>query len=448
MDKAQILAHRNERVPRYTSYPTAPHFRPADSPGDYEARLPDVSGPVSVYLHVPYCRTLCWYCGCHTRATKVDTPVRRYAAALRAEIALIGNRFAGRPSMGHLHWGGGTPTILPPDDFAAIADALDRVFMRTADAEVAVEIDPRVVTPGHVAAFRRTGVTRASLGVQSFDAAVQAAINRVQPFDVTAQATDWLRAEGIDAISLDLVCGLPHQTVTSMAATVDRSLELAPDRVALFAYAHLPRLKRNQRLIPADALPDAAARLDQMLVAHDRLVAAGYRPIGMDHYARPTDSMARAADDGTLHRNFQGYTTDTCTPLIGFGASAIGAFDDLYVQNTADIRTYLTTVERGSLPIARQCRLTQEDRLRRAVIEALMTDLAVDVERVGARFGTPPTRFASEYARLQGYRDRQIVAIDGWRITVNPDYRPLLRSIASVFDAYLAAQEQRHATAV
>ncbi|MCB9957589.1 MAG: oxygen-independent coproporphyrinogen III oxidase [Rhodospirillaceae bacterium] len=449
MDRAQILAHQYDRVPRYTSYPTAPHFGPAAGDGAYAARLAEgFAEPLSLYLHVPYCRTLCWYCGCHTRATKVDTPVLRYAEALALEIDRVAEHIGHRAEVGHIHWGGGTPTILAVDTFTAFMAQIDRAFRRTATCEAAIEIDPRVFTDAHAAAFREAGISRVSLGVQSLDERVQAAINRIQPLADTVRAIEALRAAGIGEINLDLVYGLPHQTVASVAATVDGIADLRPGRIAVFGYAHLPRLKRHQRLIDPAALPGGAERLDQALAVHDRLVHHGYIPIGLDHYALPSDGLAEAASAGRLRRNFQGYTTDACPTLLGFGASAIGAFDDLYVQNTPDIPAYLAQVADGRLPIARVCALDAEDRLRRRVIEALMCTLGVDIAAEAAEFGVPAEHFAEEVARLEVFRRRGIVSVEGWRVSVAEDYRLLVRSVAAVFDTYLAPTEQLHATAV
>ena len=449
LNRQTILAHQYDRVPRYTSYPTAPQFRAAEDDRHYRARLADgLEGPVSLYLHVPYCRTLCWYCGCHTRATRTDAPVVRYAGALARELDQVGQIAAGAVRAGHVHWGGGTPTILPIPQFLAIAQRIERQFGRAASCETAIEIDPRTFTEDYANAFVDAGVNRVSIGVQSQDPAVQRAINRVQPLDVTHRAAGWLADRGIDRLNIDLVYGLPHQSVDSVVATVDAVAGLNPSRLSVFAYAHLPRLKRHQRLIDDAALPDGPARLDQALAIHDRLTALGYRPIGLDHYARPDDSMAIADAAGTLNRNFQGYTTDTHTTLLGFGASAIGAFDDLYVQNTPDIRTYLDAVSQGRLPIARQCLLTDDDRLRRAIINRLMTGMSVDLAAEAAAFGRPARAFAVERARLQRFADQGVVSIDGWRIAVAPAYRLLVRSVAAVFDRFLADGETRHATAV
>ena len=449
MIDAIILNHQNARVPRYTSYPTAPHFTHQIDDGRYRRLLETVEPvPLSVYVHVPYCRTLCWYCGCHTRASRTDAPILRYADALRREIALLAETLPGRLPLGHVHWGGGTPTILPPETFRAVMADLDAAFDRRPDAEIAVEIDPRVIDADRIAVFRDVGVTRVSVGVQSFDPRVQAAINRQQSVEETARCIDGLRAVGIGGLNLDLVYGLPHQTVDNAVATVEACLAFAPDRFAVFGYAHLPSLKRHQRLIDAVILPDGTERLAQYRAIADRIEGAGYRPIGLDHFARADDALALAAAEGTLRRNFQGYTADPCPTLIGLGASSIGAFPDAYVQNTADIPAYLAAAEDGRFATARSRFLTDEDRIRRAVIEALMCHLSVDLAAVAGRHGTEPAGFMADLDRLAPLAREGIVSVDGWQITVPEPFRPLIRSVAAAFDVYLNPTEQRHAVAV
>ena len=449
MIDAIVLRHQGARVPRYTSYPTAPHFNHGIDDAGYRRLLAAPgSEPVSVYLHVPYCRTLCWYCGCHTRASRTDAPILRYADALRREIASLAEALPGRLPLGHVHWGGGTPSILPPETFRAVMADLDAAFDRRPDAEIAVEIDPRVIDDDRIAVFQDVGVTRVSVGIQSFDPQVQAAINRRQGVDETTRCIDGLRAAGIDGLNLDLVYGLPHQTADNAVATVEASLALAPDRFAVFGYAHLPALKRHQRLIDAVTLPDGPERLAQYRAIAARIEAAGYRPIGLDHFARADDALALAAADGTLRRNFQGYTADPCPTLIGLGASSIGAFSGAYVQNTPDIPAYLEAVEAGRFATARGRILTDEDRIRRTVIDALMCTLSADLANIAARHGIEPQVFLADLDTLKPMAREGIVTLDGWRVTVPEPFRPLIRSVAAAFDAYLTPTEQRHAVAV
>ena len=321
----ELLKYLDRRIPRYTSYPTAAQFGPDVDAGTYQRWLETLPAttPVSVYVHVPFCAELCLYCGCHMTVARRYAPVEGYVDLLTREIALVGVVLGSRPAT-HLHWGGGTPTIVSPDDFRKVMTALRACFAFDPAAELAIEIDPRTLTREYVDVLAEAGITRASLGVQDFDARVQTAVNRVQSFEQTARVADWLRAAGIGSINLDLMYGLPYQSVASVEATVRRALALEADRIVLFGYAHVPWMKRHQRLIPELALPDSDARFAQNQAAAAVLIAAGYEPVGLDHFARRGDVLAQRQRDGRLRRNFQGYTSDKSATLIGFGASAIG----------------------------------------------------------------------------------------------------------------------------
>jgi len=437
-------------VPRYTSYPTAPHFHPgigAESYGRWLAERPAETA-LSLYLHIPFCDSLCWFCGCHTKVVNRYGPIAQYLGLLGREIDLIADRLAGRRPVSHLHWGGGTPTILTPDDIEALTARLRRRFALLPDAEFGVEIDPRGLDRARVAALARAGCRRASLGVQDVNPEVQRAVNRLQPLEETRRAVDWLRAEGIDEINIDLMYGLPHQTVERVLTTVERVLTLAPGRIALFGYAHVPWMRRHQRLIDAAALPSPALRARQRDAAAGRLVEAGYRRIGLDHFARPEDPLARAQAAGRLRRNFQGYTTDEATALIGFGVSAIGALPQGYVQNAADLPSYRRALEAGRPAVVRGIALDDDDRLRRAVIERLMCDLEVDLGPLTRRFGRAPESLGPELAALAPMAADGLVALDGFRLRVEERGRPLLRSVSAVFDAYLGTGAARHSVAV
>jgi len=313
--------------------------------------------------------------------------------------------------------------------------AIHRAFSLDANAEVAIEIDPRTLTPEMARALGASGFTRASLGVQTFDPVVQNAIHRIQSAEVTETAAGRLRGAGIAALNVDLIYGLPHQTIPSCVATAERVLALDPDRVATFGYAHVPSLKPHQRHLDEAALPGAAARFDQAEAIAETFVAAGYRRIGLDHFAKPGDGLARAFDAGTLRRNFQGYTTDRADALLGFGASAIGRLPQGYIQNTPRIGAYQEAIAQGRLPIQRGVALTLEDRLRATVIERLMCDLAVDLESAAAMHHLPDFRFAREREALAALAAEGIVRISGSRITVPEAMRPIVRVVAAVFDA-------------
>ncbi|MDR1828295.1 MAG: oxygen-independent coproporphyrinogen III oxidase, partial [Methylobacteriaceae bacterium] len=398
----ELIARYDQRVPRYTSYPTAPHFSAAVTPEVYAGWLRDINPEtvLSLYVHVPFCAELCWYCGCHTTVARGYSPVAHYTSLLKKEMEQVARRLPAVMPVSHMHWGGGTPTAMAPEDLLSVLTLLRTLFRFSGATETAVEIDPRVLTPEHVEALAGGGVTRASLGVQDFDPDVQKAVNRIQPYDVTLRAVNRLREAGIDKLNLDLMYGLPHQTTATVEACVDRALTLAPDRIALFGYAHVPWMKKHQNLIAEQTLPKTPERVAQMEAAARRLEDSGYIAIGIDHFAKPGDAMARFQAEGRLHRNFQGYTTDDALALIGFGASAIGFLPQGYVQNTTPIAGYLEAVAAGGLATARGVALSDADRLRRAVIERLMCDFYVDLDREVRNSAVPDTDFSAEIARV------------------------------------------------
>ncbi len=442
---AELLArYDGARVPRYTSYPTAPHFTPSVGPDrllDWLGRL-NGGTPASIYLHIPFCESMCWYCGCHTKVVARYQPITEYLEQLRREIDLIADAIPGRLRVGHLHWGGGTPNMVAPDDFSAVMAAIRARFDFTPGAEVATEIDPRTLTPAHVAAMAASGITRASLGVQDFDAGIQQSINRVQPFEQTREAVERLRAAGIGAINLDLMYGLPGQTEAHCRHSAELALSLRPDRLAVFGYAHVPWMKSHQKMIDEAALPDAIARWRQFAVISQTLVAGGQQAIGLDHFARAEDAMAVAQRAGRLRRNFQGYTTDESEVLLGFGASAIGALPEGYVQNSPDYHKYESAIAAGRPATTRGLALTAEDRLRRDLIERLMCDLTVDLEPITARHGAAADHFDTALAGLAGLAADGLVTIAGRRITVPESARPLVRLAAAAFDPYLVPSQE------
>jgi oxygen-independent coproporphyrinogen-3 oxidase len=446
----RLLAEYDRPVPRYTSYPTAPQFHEgvgAEAYGDWLERL-DPGASLSLYLHVPFCDSLCWFCGCHTKIVRRYEPVADYVEALLAEIDLVAERLSGRPRVRHIHWGGGSPTMLAPDDLRRLVARLQHHFRIDPAAEHAIEIDPRELGDETIAALAEIGVNRVSIGGQDMDFRVQAAINRVQPYDVTRKCVARLREAGLGAVNCDLMYGLPHQTTARVVASVEAVLKLDPDRLALFGYAHLPRMKRHQRLIPEAALPGGAARLRQSQAADLRLRAAGYRRIGLDHFAHPRDPLARAAEAGVLHRNFQGYTTDPADALLAFGASAIGKLPQGFVQNLVPIKAYRTAVGDGRLASARGLAFEGDDRLRAEVIERLMCDLEVDLAAVAAQFDAPADTFAPELTALAPLAADGLVKLSGYHVTVTETGRPYMRHAAAAFDRYLDRSAARHARAV
>lgn len=451
MEIDRLLERYDVRVPRYTSYPTAPHFGPSVNAGMYGAwlaALPD-DAPVSLYLHVPFCAQLCWFCGCHTTAVTRLEPLEAYADTLLREIDLVAAAIgARRLRVGHVHWGGGTPHALPRARMTEIMRRLRDAFRLAPDAEIAIEIDSRTMTDDVLEGIAEMGATRASLGVQDFDEQVQRAVNRVQSFEMTRQCADGLRALGIRSINLDLMYGLPHQTAEKVVATVDRALDVGPDRVAVFGYAHVPWLKRHQALLPEDDLPGPAERYRQLSAAEITIRDRGYVQIGLDHYARPDDAIAVAAAKRSLRRNFQGYTTDAAPVLIGLGASAIGSLPDGYAQNAAALPQYRDMVRAGTLPIQRGIAITDEDRLRRDVIEQLMCHGSVDIDDTAARHGADPASLHRTDPYLDGLAEDGLISWDGRTVRVRPQARVLVRSVAAVFDTYYTRDAIRHARAI
>jgi len=440
-----ILAHADQRIPRYTSYPTAPHFGPDVNDARYRDWLKAVPATASgsLYLHVPFCEAMCWYCGCNTKVTRRVEPVEAYLDTLERELDLLAEALPHRLPLEHIHWGGGSPTLVPAARFSGIMAHIRRVFDVRADAEIAVEIDPRTMRDNFIIAMAEAGVNRASLGVQTFDADVQSAINRVQPYEQVANAMGALRAAGIHGLNADLLYGLPLQSVESVVQTTEQMLTLNPERVSVFGYAHVPHMKVHQRLINEAALPDAAERLAQADAIAAVLEAAGYRSIGLDHFARADDDMVAALDEGQLHRNFQGYTTDQASVLLGVGASAIGSLPQGYVQNNAAAGQWSEAIENGRFATSRGIALSGEDRMRRELIERIMCDLEVNVGAVAAAHG-----LQMPVANLDVLEAEGIVRHEGERMLVDPDFRPLARVVAAAFDARMAQGGARHSRAV
>lgn len=445
-----IARYADQRLPRYTSYPTAPHFNPAVGPETYVGWLAETAEgtPASLYVHVPFCRRMCWYCGCNTAVTLRDEPVAAYGELLKTEIGLVGRHLGKTLPVVHLHFGGGTPTIMAPALFRELVACLRETFDFRPNAELAIEIDPRTLTREMVGVLAASGINRASLGVQSLDPVVQKAINRVQTYKQTADAVAWLREAGIAGINLDLIYGLPHQTVASSEETVTECLALTPDRVAVFGYAHVPSFKKHQRRIDAATLPDGTARSIQAEAIAATLAAAGYRQIGIDHYARADDSLAVAQIEGRLHRNFQGYTTDPADLLIGFGASAIGRLPQGYVQNDPVVRGYSEMIAAGGLATVKGVALSDDDRLRAELIERLMCDFRVDVDAVCRRHGRSASELGEALARIDAMKADGIVRRHDGVIEIEPQAQALARAVAATFDTYLANSTRTHSPAL
>jgi len=436
-------------VPRYTSYPTAPHFHGGIDGPVYRGWLAELprDEKLSLYVHIPFCDSLCWFCACHTSAVNNYAPVEAYCEHLLQEIDRVADALPGRMAVDHIHWGGGSPTILSADDIGRLDDTLRSRFDVSPQAEFAVEIDPRGFTPAMAATLARTGVNRASLGVQDCNPAVQQAINRLQSDDETFDAIALLRSEGVTSINIDMVYGLPKQTLESWAQTLDFILWLKPDRIAVFGYAHVPKFKKQQALIPESLLPDTEARFRMAELARHVLCAHGYVAVGIDHYALPRDPLAQAAQEGRLHRNFQGYTVDAASTLVGFGASAISALPQGYTQNIPAVPEYRKRLADAELPVARGIALGGQDRLRRAIIERLMCDLGVDLHKL-EHFDGRREQLSDAFAGLESLVEKGVVEVQDCRITVAPEWRAATRLVSACFDQYLGAGAARHSVAV
>jgi oxygen-independent coproporphyrinogen III oxidase len=437
-------------VPRYTSYPTAPHFSthfPANNYREWLARL-DPDEPISLYLHVPFCKQQCWYCGCNMKLAARYSPVATYVRNLIEEIELIAAALPARMPVSHLHFGGGTPTVLEPEDLAAVMAHLAGRFELLPDAEIAIESDPRTLTDAMIRRIGTLHFNRASFGVQEFDPRVQAAINRIQPPEMVAHAVDGLRAAGVANINFDLIYGLPHQTTAALCRTVEQCVAMKPDRIALFGYAHVPWVAKNQRMIAGDTLPAASERAEQAKAAAAALVASGYAQIGIDHFARPNDSLAISAAKGNLHRNFQGYTSDTARTLIGIGATAIGRTAQGYVQNASETGAWARAVAAGKLPVARGHALAEQDTLRAGVIERIMCDGSVDLAAAGRALGFADDWYVEEIPELLQMQDDRLLTYRDGKLLLAPEAAPLARVVAAVFDTYLRDSAVQHSVAV
>ncbi len=425
------------RVPRYTSYPTAPHFSDAVGPagfGDWLSIVP-AGARISLYLHVPFCRRLCWFCACRTQGTRTDEPVRAYAEVLRKEVAAVGAALPAGVTLSRLHWGGGTPTLLPADEISRLAAAIHAVLPFAPDAEFSVEIDPKEIDAERLDALADAGMTRASIGIQDFDPAIQAAIGRDQSYEITQRAIAMIRERGVASLNTDILYGLPHQSAQRVASSVQKLLSLSPDRVALYGYAHVPWMARRQTMIPTDAIPTPEERLNLFETARRLFVWDGYEEIGIDHFARPSDGLAVAARSGHLRRNFQGYTDDTAPILVGLGASAISRFPQGYAQNAPATSDYIRAIRDGRFATSRGHAFRGDDVLRARVIEALMCDFRIRRDELLRDFGLANAATDALFAPV---RDAfpGMVEVTAEGLSIPPQARPLTRMIARAFDAY------------
>lgn len=436
------------RVPRYTSYPTAPHFGPSVGAADFTSwieAIPERS-QISLYVHVPFCRRLCWFCACRTQGVANNDPVNSYVETLREELALLARHLPRGVSLSRLHWGGGTPTLLDAERINRLAEAIFKVAPMAEGGEFSVEIDPNEIDDPRLDALAAAGMNRASIGVQDFDPMIQAAIGREQSYALTRDVVERIRDRGVASLNADILYGLPHQTGPRIADSVQKLLTLSPDRVALYGYAHVPWMSRRQQMIPSDSMPTPQERLDLFETARQLFVWDGYREIGIDHFAKPEDGMARAHAAGRLRRNFQGYTDDTASALIGIGASSISRFPQGFAQNASATAAHVKAIREGRFSAHKGHRFSGEDTLRARIIEALMCDFAVRREELLANFATTDARLDELFGAAKAvFGDMVRVTDEGFFIPERA--RPLTRMIARAFDAYDSAQA-RHSSAV
>lgn len=435
----ELVRKYNVPGPRYTSYPTAVQFSDVTDPQDLIEDIRqnnEEARPLSLYFHLPFCETLCWFCGCTTviGGNHKRTPV--YLDALAREVELTRALLHPKRKAVQMHFGGGTPNYLAPDEIDRLGSIIHEAFPFADDAECSVELDPRRLTPEHVAAFARIGINRASIGIQDFNPEVQKAVNRIQPPDLTRQTVDWLREAGFRSINFDLIYGLPHQDASTFEETLETALELAPERFAIFNYAHVPWMKPAQKLLKV--LPTADTKLAMLKLVTEKLTSRGYRYIGMDHFARADDELAQAQEAKTLQRNFQGYSTRSGADIYGFGMSSISQLDGHYRQNEKSLPDYYQAIELGRLPISRAVRLNRDDQIRRTVIMRLMCDLELNYDELGKALDIDFRRsFTPELAGLDQFEADGLIRQSDSGFTVTEMGRLLLRNLAMRFDAYL-----------
>ena len=444
IELSEELIRRFDKLgPRYTSYPTADRFKTGFTEQSYLDHLAERAGkpgnpPLSIYVHLPFCESLCYFCACNKIITKEHGRVAEYLRYLDKEMALVAARIGPDRKAVQLHLGGGTPTFFSADELGQLMAMLRRHFDFAPDAELGVEIDPRTVCEGTLAMLAGLGFNRNSFGVQDFDPAVQQAVNRIQPLEMVEKAVKESRKAGFESINADLIYGLPKQTLTSFGHTLDSLIRISPDRIALYNYAHLPQRFKAQRLINDSDLPSAEERLQIFMMSMQRLLDAGYVYIGLDHFSKPDDELNKARLDKSLHRNFQGYTTRAECDLVGFGVSAISKVGTSYSQSVRTVNAYYERLDRGSLPIEKGFALSQDDVLRREIIMTLMCSAPVDIEAINRDHGIDFHRyFVHELVLLRQYEEAGLITIDPLAIRVTPKGRMFVRASGMVFDSYL-----------
>lgn len=446
---AELIAKYNRPGPRYTSYPTAVHFKEIADPESVLSPTRTATGPLSLYFHLPFCETLCWFCGCNTIITKDRERVGDYRALLEKEMDLFAQVAEPDRTVEQLHFGGGTPNFFPPDDIRKLGESIRNRFSFGAEAECSVELSPTHLTEDQVKAFASFGVKRASFGVQDIDPEVQKAIHRIQPNEMNVRSMEWLRANGFESVNVDLIYGLPGQTVDSFRKTLETVLALNPDRFAVFNYAHVPWMKPAQRMLERAGLPTAGEKIEMLRFIVGFLTSHGYDYVGMDHFAKPDDELVRAQKRKSLQRNFQGYSTKAGLEIAAFGISSISQTETSYRQNTKDLLSYRHRLDNGQLPIDKGCVVTQEDRIRRDAIHRMMCDLELDRKVFESRWDISFDEFfAAGRAGLDELTGDGLLTDDGTRMVVTEVGRLFLRNIAMCFDADQQDQEGRYSKTV
>ncbi|CBX22331.1 oxygen-independent coproporphyrinogen III oxidase [Neisseria lactamica] len=445
----ELIAGLPSSGPRYTSYPTADRFHGGFREKEYlealHSRGADASNkPLSLYIHIPFCNTICYYCGCNQIHTKDKGRADAYIEYLEKEMKLLSPHLGGRHQVAQLHFGGGTPTFLSDNQLERVFEMIRKYFQLIPDGEYSIEIDPRKVSRETVLKLGRLGFNRMSVGIQDFDPKVQAAVNRIQSYEETKEVIDAAREAGFKSVSVDLIYGLPYQTSESIKTTIDTVLSLDPDRLALYHYAHLPHVFKPQRRIDTAAVPGSEEKLDMLQYCVQTLTERGYVFIGMDHFAKPDDELSVALEKGLLQRNFQGYSTYADCDLVAIGVSSIGKIGNTYSQNERDIDAYYAAIDEGRLPVMRGYQLNQDDILRRNIIQDLMCRFALDYRVYEDISGTPFDRyFKDELADLEKLADLGLVSLNKQGLTVTPKGRFLIRNIAMVFDYHLRHKETK-----
>ena len=437
-----LLAKYSLYAPRYTSYPTAVHFKPDINAMTYSQWLESIDNntPISLYLHIPFCPNLCWYCGCHTKISNKYAPVEEYMQLLRREIYIIRDILSSKKAVKEIHFGGGSPTILYPKEFKQIINTLHQCFSIDEQTEIAIELDPRHVTIDNVLSYKECGVTRASIGVQDFNKEVQVAINRIQPFNIVYDSIKLLRDHGIKHISMDLMYGLPYQTTNMLLDNIKYTSLINPDRVALFGYAHVPWKKKHMQVINESTLPNNLERMEMFNAASKLLEENSYIAIGLDHFARPNDKSAKAFINGTLRRNFQGYIpadNDIKHPVIGLGASAISCMSSGYAQNQVNLKDYKEAILSGKLATFKGIALKEDDKIRGKIIESIMCQMEVDIEAICHKYKISFDYFSQEISKLELMVEDNLIKIHNNKIHIFHNIRQVSRLVCAVFDSYI-----------